>query len=343
MESLTTQNLKSCSLFDLEKNERQAAFYTAYFEPKTQVEAIKLIYGVDDTSNTNYNPITAARGKLLENKFIVNFTPNALGNPVYRSTVTPIINNIKMVEAKRRSRIEIRSDYISALERIIDSDWFRGFYSQDFLKSNWNPHTEQFYHVYRHHISKISSKTKILPDKTRVKIGVPDPVALFTDLMSDIAACSWELTRLLKNHGFEIPTIKEIIDAESFDFIIDQRNKNIPVDLIDLYFNSLTFLGNQDHEISSPNFTKRHKSGEYPFLPKKISDHMKKGLMFIPTDVSARMRYSGRVPITIMEELPYVVSSIEKKLSPKSSDELIGLHQENHGKPRFQRLNDSPE
>jgi hypothetical protein len=310
MVSLTTQNQKPCSLLDLEKKETQAALYIAFFEPKTQTAAIKLIYGVKSTSNINYNPITEARGKLLENEFIVNLTPQRLRNSVFRSTITPIINCVKIRDSERHSSIKSNSEYYIALGRIIDSDWFRGFYSSNFLRADWERITPRFYHVYFYNLSKTIKNN-------RSKLSVTSSVDLYTNLMSDIAACSWELTKLLRKHEYEIPTIKQIVEAHSFDSIIDQYSDNMPVELIDLFFDSLTFSDDQNPEVFFAHYNKRLTSGEFPFLPKKISDHMKKASMFIPYTVSSRMRSSGRVPITVMEKLPYVVSHIEKKYTPK--------------------------
>jgi hypothetical protein len=302
--SLTTHNQKSCSLLALEKKETQAAFYTAYFEPKTQTAAIKLIYGVKSTSNTNFNPITDARGNLLENKFVVNLTPNKQRNAVFKSTVAPIIDYIKTRDSEEHSSVKSNSEYYRALERIIDSDWFRGFFSSNILLEDWDHFTSR-YHVYRFNLKKTTTKN-------RSKLSVTSSVGLFTNLMSDIAACSWELTKLLRKHNWEIPTVKQIIEADSFDSIIDKNREKLPNELVDMYFDSLTFSDDKDPNIFSTHNDIRSLHREFPFLPKKISDQMKKGSMFIPTTVSARMRSSGRVPITVMEKLPEVVSNVEK-------------------------------
>jgi hypothetical protein len=314
--SLTTASLKSCSLETIQKSIIEATLYTLFFNPKTQSEAIKLMYGIGkstftifgedhervhkSTSNININPITNARHKLLEKGFLIKMDDN-LRNSIFKASSEPITNYIKNKLKLRKSRItpDPSKDYV-ALSIILDSEWFRSFFSNDFLlnpithttryyfndfdEDEWIP---QVYHPYGYIIKKRMTENKM----NYSKLEVYDVTNLFSYLIEDIGAYSWGIVPVLKKiNNFSPISSQEIIQVGNFDNIIRKYEDTLPDDTISDFY-SYCYEGNDSLEWEAP--TNPRRLIEKIIIPSSL----------IPQNISEIMVRAGRNPLTLMGEI----------------------------------------
>lgn len=324
--SLTTQNPKTCSLDSLRKSISQATFYTAFYYPKTQSEAIKLVYRIPNskvsifgedhervhksTSNINFNPITKARKKLTNDGFLIRMDEK-FRNSILKASSIPITNYIKNKLKLRKSRRHPNpsQDY-EALSIILDSMWFRSFFSNDFLL---NPPTHipikhpdflidedddytppSIYHPYGY-ISKKRMSQNIIH---YTKIEVYDVVNLFSFLIEDIGAYCWGIIPVLKKiDDFSPISSQEVIQSGDFDSIILKKQEILPIDTI-LDFYSYCVEENDTLDWYAP------------VNPRRFIDKIKIQSALIPFEVSEIMIRAGRIPMTLIQEIKNLQSII---------------------------------
>jgi hypothetical protein len=324
--SLTTRTPKECSLESIRKSFTEATLYTAFYYPKTQSEAVKLVYGIPDskvnifgedyervhksTSNINITPITNARQKLINDGFLIKMDEK-LRSSIFKASPLPITNYIKKQLKLRKSRINPNpsKDY-EALSIILDSMWFRSFFSNDFLL---NPPTHipirdpdflivedddyappSVYHPYGYISKKRMSQNVIHYSK----IEVYDVVNLFSYLIEDIGAYSWGIIPVLnKIDGYSPLSSQEIIHSGDFDSIILKNQDTLPIDTI------LDFYSYCNEENDSLNWYA-------PTNPRPFIDKITIQSALIPLAVSEIMMRAGRIPLTLMYEIKNLQSII---------------------------------
>lgn len=314
--SLTTKISQSCPLDYINDSYIEATLYTAFYYPKTQADAVKLIYGIDNskisifgadherahksTSNININPITKARKKLLANGFLVKMDNN-LRNSNFKATSEPITNFIKSKLKLRKSRISPNpsQDY-DALSIILDSKWFRDFFSNDFLL---NPPThshlnlpgeddeiDETSHVY-HPFCYISKEIMEENMMKYQKLRVYNVTNLFTYLIEDIGAYCWGIVPVLKTlHSFTPITSQEIIQVGDFDNIVNKYRDTLPTDVIMDFYSYCS---------------EERKTLEWcpPSNPSRFIQKITIQSALIPLNVSEIMVRAGRSPLTLMSEI----------------------------------------
>jgi hypothetical protein len=295
--SLTTQNLETCSLHALQKSHTDATVYTAFFEPKSQSDAVKMIHGKKSTSNINIKPISQSREKLTTLGFIENIESNKLRGPKHKSSTKPIINSIKKRIDVRRSKHQFSDQYFPVLEKILDSNWFRSFYSMDFMRTISRTNAE-FYHVYLY---------RTITDKNKLEVN--DPVNLFTFLIEDIGAYSFFLTTFLKQNSVSTHTIEKIFNEDNFDQAIENLSHEMPQKIIDLYFS---------YCVLEKKYQDQFRNRRYPIynvvgIPQKVIERIKIGAPFIPHEIAEDMMFAGRIPGTLISSLPQMVKQLEEE------------------------------
>ena len=314
--SLTTTSTKTCSLDSIKESITEATLYTAFFYPKTQSEAVKLIYGIEkstlsifgedherahkSTSNININPITNARHKLFAKGFLIKMD-GKLRNSTFKASSIPITNYIKNKLRLRKSRRTPNpSEDYAALSIILDSEWFRSFFSNDFLL---NPPThspiqypngfddmDRIPSVY-HPFGYISKKRMIKNKMNYSKLEVYNVTNLFSYLIEDIGAYCWGILPVLKKfHSFIPITSQEINQIGDFDNIIDKYQDTLPNDAI-LDFYSYCIEENNSLEWYAPT------------NPRRFIDKITIQSALIPPNISEIMVRAGRNPLTLMGEI----------------------------------------
>ena len=324
--SLTTQNPRICSLESIRKSVTEATLFTAFYYPKTQSEAIKLVYGIPDstvsifgedhervhksTSNINITPITNARQKLMKDGFIIKMDEK-LRSSDFKASPIPITNYIKNHHKLRKSRRNPNpsQDY-EALSIILDSMWFRSFFSNDFLL---NPPTHipirhpdflivedddytppSVYHPYGYITKKRMSQSII----HHSKIEVYDVVNLFSYLIEDLGAYSWGIIPVLnKIDGYSPISSQEVIQSGDFDSIIMKKQDTLPIDTI------LDFYSYCNEENNSLDWYA-------PVNPRRFIEKITIQSTLIPLAVSEIMMRAGRIPLTLIQEIKNLHSII---------------------------------
>ena len=306
--SLTTNSQKTCSLDSINKSNTEATLYTAFYYPKTQSEAIKLIYGIEkstisifgedherahkSTSNINTSPITNARKKLLNKNFIKKMDDN-LKNSIFKASPIPITNYIKNKIKLRKSRRtpDPAEDY-TALTIILDSKWFRSFFSNEFLL-NPPTHTavsddiDETCSVY--HPFGYFTRTRRIDNRIHyLKFEVYDVVNLFSYLIEDIGAYSWGIVPFLKQlHGFDPITSHEIIQIGNFDKVIENYQNSLPIEAIREYYSYCI------EEDNSPEWAALYN-------PRRFIEKITIQSALIPSKISEDMTRAGRIPYTLL-------------------------------------------
>ena len=318
--SLTTTSTQSCILDSINGSHNgshiEATLYTAFYYPKTQADAVKLIYGIDDsrisifgadherahksTSNININPITKARKKLLAEGFLIKMDNN-LRNSNFKATSEPITNFIKNKLKLRKSRRSPNpSQDFDALSIILDSKWFRSFFSNDFLlkppthshihfpdegdERDWRP---QVYHPFEY-ISKEIMEENMMKYP---KLTVYDVTNLFTYLIEDIGAYCWGIVPVLKTlHSFTPINSQEIIQVGNFDNIINKYRDTLPTEAIRDFYSYCSEEGNT-------------LEWDAPTNPSRFIQKITVQSALIPLNISEIMVRSGRSPLTLMIEI----------------------------------------
>ncbi len=323
---LTTNPLKQCSLDDINESITEATLFTAFYYPKAQSDAVKLIYGVDkstrnifgedherahkSTSNINIAPVINARKKLINKGFLKKMDDNLRGS-IFKSSSIPITNYIENKLDSRKSRkIPSPSEDYTALSIILDSNWFRSFFSNDFLLNppthqpirhpDWiiddenNEIPPQVYHPYGYFTKKRMMENMI----HYPKIEVYNVVNLYSYLIEDIGAYSWGILPVLKKSNHFIPvTSKEIIKNGNFDNIIQKYRDDLPNDTIEEFY-SYCVEDNNSLDWCAP------------VNPSRFIEKITIQSTLIPQSVSEIMMRAGRIPLTLMQELQNLQSQI---------------------------------
>nr|WP_321497484.1 hypothetical protein [uncultured Methanolobus sp.] len=124
----------------LKSNSIESLLYIATMEPKTQTEAIELIYG---KKNINSNPVKKAREKLiLEGALILG---EGISKVPLKAQIDPFLEYLLKISQMRKTSKpnEHRLDEtdIKYLKLVLDSDFFRSiFFNQYFIDNAFGVH-----------------------------------------------------------------------------------------------------------------------------------------------------------------------------------------------------------
>lgn len=112
--------------------------YLVFMKERTQKEALELIYN-EDYGNININPFKDAREELMSKGYLES--DGKLRNAKFKSTPEPVIEATK--ENRGRAFPDELSDAeVSSLYKIIDSNWFRSFFSDEILDNYYDTKRE---------------------------------------------------------------------------------------------------------------------------------------------------------------------------------------------------------
>jgi len=198
-------------------NSPETLTYLAFFNPKNHTGAIKFINGKKLIRHcTIKGSIERAKIRLLTNKFLVPVNIPIQSAP-YKSDPQPIIDYISNILENRKNTGEAMSDESGklsdnqnkALHMIMDSNWFRGFFSDDMPTFISGYHRE----------NKEDSKMQI-------HIGTPNHgvFTVFSNSISIICKVAEELNKW----DYRTPYLDDLTDSKSFDsFVKKWFEKNL--------------------------------------------------------------------------------------------------------------------
>ncbi len=290
----TITKTRTCSIEDLTTPSMAGTVYVSCLQPKTTKELVQFIYGVDSAASVNSTPVIRARAALHQAHYLVT-EGDMLRNTGFRATTQPIREYARTVIA-RDSDLEFDDTVFDALEKVLDSQWFRGFFSHEFLR---NPPR---YVVYNNiHIDG------------KGKLTVSDAMRLVTGITADIGVFGIALHKLrVSEGGFPLLEINDILNVSQFDECIRQNEQKIPVSLLERFTDEFCRYRTGGPEIPAEN--------RKTIVPEKILEQMSWIPGILPVDLCALMaRSSDRPPLTLLSTLMSTVipNIVSGKKHPK--------------------------
>lgn len=259
----------------LDTDWKLATVYTAFLFPKSQQDAIRLIYkknkGIGGKAPIIKHPVNwiiDAREELMEKGYLVR-TDNKLKNSVIKADVEPIIGSLIAAGADKSPSPEI----IEGTRRVLDSNWFRKFFSYEYL---YNPITYRNKDVYEPYLDTI----KHTPSGDRLEIKSLKN-RLF-QLLYEIGYYSHNIRWLMDDIqreqresivGNDDPLLKDLLASQNFEEMIDNNRSSIPPHFIDLFYYC---IANTDMDPMNNYFPEKLLkylvySHAGPFIPMQVS------------------------------------------------------------------------
>jgi len=236
----------------LDTDWKLATVYTAFFYPKSQQDAIRLIYKfskrIGDQTLDIRNPanwIIDTREKLMKRGYLVR-TDSKLRNSVIKSEIEPIVQSLIAAGVDGGQDHDIQE----GVRLVLDSDWFRNFFSDGFLNNPITYRNGTIYEPYR-------EITKQNPSWSHLKIiGLEN--RLF-QLLYEIGYYShnirWMMENIKEDNSFSIgggkdPILEELLVSRNFDTMIETHRDLVPDRFIDIYYSCIanTRMGNMDEQ-----------------------------------------------------------------------------------------------
>jgi len=252
---ITTDQSQKCSLDDLQGKIIPSTVYIAFFQRKSQQNAIRLIYS-DESSlrsfvrklSVNISPIVNAREELTKKGFLIK-TDEKLRASQFQSSIKPLINSVRREISKNNSylinfkNLDTNDNY-DVLEMILNSEIFRKFFDHEILYSPfYSQNTFELSNIQIPNVNLIPSYSAFKKNLQKGKYEVSDIKKLLLGLISELGIYSFYLQRLLlqfsenlPNSNFQPIDLDIILKSSSFDLLIENHRKNIPFNFINEYF-----------------------------------------------------------------------------------------------------------
>lgn len=224
--SETTYFTEECSLAALENDRIRSNAYVAFFTQKTQADANRFIYGIQGNglSPPNPGPLIDARMELSEKGYIHRMN-EGLRNVPFRSSVDPIINSIRSDIEQSGSYFDLDSESgrasMDALTKVLDSEWFRQFFSYHAIH---NPYPGKQKGEYYSGYAGLRLTPYEFADKTYNAVDVWYIKKLFLELIVEIGTYSYYLSsffeknaEVLESFGYHSVRPEDLVAARSFD------------------------------------------------------------------------------------------------------------------------------
>jgi hypothetical protein len=200
-----------------------ATVYISCLEPKTTTELVQFIYNPDSVAQINSTPVSKARASLENAHYLVR-QGVMLRNTRFRATPRPILEYVRTVIA-RDSQLKFDDPVFAALEKVIDSQWFRGFFSESFLR------TPPRYTAYNNvHIESKESDSE--DNESNGKLTISDAMRFASGVLADIGIFGIALKQLDESgDAFHTLDVQTIVSAPQFDDLIHQHQNAMTEDL----------------------------------------------------------------------------------------------------------------
>ena len=278
----TTTSTRTCRVDDLTTSSMAATVYISCLEPKTTKDLVRFIYNVESAASVNSTPVIKARASLFRAHYLIP-EGDMLRNTRFRATPQPIREYIQSVIA-RDSSLAFDSEVFDALEKVLDSQWFRGFLSQDILRDP--PKYVIYNNVHRDGKGKL-----IVSDAMRLVTGITADIGVFGIAFHELSGAEGSFPSL---------EIKDILSAPRFDDCIQKNQRTISSNLLKRFVDELIRYRTDVRGIPS-------KSGR-TIVPEEMLDQMSWIPGILPRDLCELMaRSSDRPPLTLMTMLLSIV------------------------------------
>lgn len=229
---------ENCNLENLDHDVRAATVYIAFFAPKIQQDAIELIFHKRNPGR-NIQWVINKRKELERDGYLTKCDTKLRG-AVFKSNIDPVIHTLRKEIERSGSFLNTDDDFtkesFAALNLILDSTWFRNFYSRKILKNPFYYSNKKIHSTYQFLTGYIAGDV----------LKVVNVKHLLLNLISEIGHYSYtyhKLMSLYPNSKFEdqdfYPDIQELLQVESFDEYIQNKTRVIPIQVINLFYHDL--------------------------------------------------------------------------------------------------------
>ncbi len=189
--------------------------------------ALKYFYGVEKTYHTNTKAFEKNVEKHIDSGLISRRQKD--GDECYRSSIDPIYSEIE--KRMNSSRESYKEDEFKAMKLVVDSDWFRNFFSYQMIIA------ARDFECIREYVSLDPREMNVnrnFKGKSPLKIHIDDPVNIGRCLMNTTGiVCFYLQGFLVKENYCTNISVEDIVSAGSFDTVISKSfEKNSPVNAI---------------------------------------------------------------------------------------------------------------
>ena len=280
--SPATPKTKSITIKDLTTPSMTATVYISCLEPKTTKELVQFIYNVDSAASINSTPVIKARASLYHAHYLAT-EGDMLRNTRFRATSRPILEYVRTV-INRDSSLEFDDPVFAALEKVIDSQWFRGFFSHQVLR-----HPPRYAIYSNIHI------------ESNGKLSISDAMRFASGVLADIGIFGTALKQLGEaGDAFHSMSVQTFLSEPQFDDLIHQHQsattENLAHQILD--------------EICRYRTDKRGMPSDTgnTLVPEALLQHMSWIPGILPEDLCELMaRSSDRPPLTLLTTLQSVI------------------------------------
>jgi hypothetical protein len=269
-----------------------ATVYISCLEPKSTKELVEFIYKPDLVADINSTPVSKARASLERAGYLVRCDVQ-LRNTRFRATPRPILAYVHSV-INRDSSLKFDDPVFAALEKVINSQWFHGFFSEKILR---NPPR---YVVYNNvHIESKESDNSTIKEKG--KLVISDAMRLATGILADIGAFGIALKQLDESSKtFHMLDVQTIVAEPQFDDLIHQYQNASAVELAEKLFDEISSYRTDTRGLPSDTGT--------TLVPEELMQQISWIPGILPADLCNLMiRSTDRPPLTLLTTLESVI------------------------------------
>lgn len=258
----------------LTKPTTESLVYFVFLNPQKQSDGIRIIYG-KEPREVNQKPIIEARRRLEQLDYVeIMINKENLRDVIIKSKPKPFIEytNFRLSEmsktTKKRDIVFLTREEEKVMEKILDSSWFRNFFSIEILKKLQYPYS---FYVFREN----------------GKLVVADVLRMIADIWDTITTMN-EVFSLVPFVREKMPKIEDISNVDFDRFATEWVEKN---------FDSKIRKFVIDCIIISSDYLSPAGSHELLELSKNFY------FLCIPTQLATKTSSIGRVELTIFKAL----------------------------------------
>ena len=273
------------------------AVYAAFIEEKTADKAKAEFYGVKKWYHTNTAAFEKNIATLIDDNLISKREED--GKILYKSSIDPIY--CKIDERLRSSRESYEKEEYMAMKLIVDSDWFRKFFSYKMV------YMASPFECIRYYATLYKRGLNLNDDFERrqpSKIQINEPVYMARCLMNTIGIVCFYLQGYLVNNNYCTDiSAEDIVSAGSFDTVISKSfKKNSPVNVILCDYQKYCKKYCVEDTVPSISSTgSKPSTSQVPIIPESLLEWMVKAAPFLPQKIcNIFMKMEVRNQLTLL-------------------------------------------
>lgn len=233
------------SIAFLDTDWKLATVYVAFIEPKTQQDAVRFIYGKRKPQGRHAPVITQpvqwitdAREELMAHNFLIR-TDNKLRGSIIKANNTPILRSLQDAGAENCHL----PDVMKGAEMVLDSPWFRSFFSYTMVHSPMTYADGTVYEPYRNLIKIINE------EENTKKLEIKGFQNRLFQLLSEIGYYNHNIRYLMQSIGGSLeedgrskPVLARLLQEPDFLTFVLNNDEEIPPYFIEIFTETVKSL-----------------------------------------------------------------------------------------------------